>query len=381
MRACRGVYNLPSPSALGYKKTGESKVCVACKMLRSYVVWWARQMLDLVPESVRNPDADAVDALLIEPEGVNEELPAAVSLLLRRRRKVGQIGRFACDVAGIEAMRRALANMRLPSAVWLCLPPGPMIEKRVTLPLGAERELERVVGYEMDRETPFTADEVWWMAAVETRDRALGKLAVRLSLVPRIAVSGLLAVLDRAGLRPTELYAAIEGEAPRRIALAAPSARSRARRLRTMPILAGTCAALVLAAIGLPFVQQALAFAAIEERIATLQPAAEEAETLRRRLAGSDTPRDLLAAQQARIGDPLKVLAAATSLLPDDTHLTDFAMHRRQLSMTGQSADAAKLIGLLAADPVFKDPAFSAPVTRSESRQSDIFSISAEARP
>ena len=48
--------------------------------------------------------------------------------------------------------------------------------------------------------------------------------------------------------------------------------------------------------------------------------------------------------------------------------------------MAGRSGGAARLIGLLSADPTIRDPAFVAPVTRADSGGGDIFSIRAELR-
>jgi general secretion pathway protein L len=79
--------------------------------------------------------------------------------------------------------------------------------------------------------------------------------------------------------------------------------------------------------------------------------------------------------------DILRVLAKTTEILPDDTHLTDLSLRQRKLSLSGQSAAAAKLIGAIAADPFFKDPAFSAAVTRVQGGKLDAFSINAEIRP
>ena len=77
------------------------------------------------------------------------------------------------------------------------------------------------------------------------------------------------------------------------------------------------------------------------------------------------------------LAEPLAALAAITRSLPDDTYLTDFTLNGRNVTLNGQSASAAKLIGLLAADPSIDNPAFSAPVTRLEATHTDLFSIRA----
>jgi general secretion pathway protein L len=344
-----------------------------------YVTWWAEQMLGFLPERFRRAGADASDAIIVEPQGTLSDV-REVALLSRRGRLTKPLGRFALDAGGMGAARRALDHPRRPSATHVSLPSGVLIEKRLDLPLAAERELDQVVAYEMDHETPFSADEVWWICTVENRDRTLGKLALRLSFIPRAAVVELVATLDRATLRPTALEA-IAADGAKRIIPLSGARQARSWTARAVPFAAAACAALALAVAALPFLQQALTMAAVERRIAQLTPAAEEAAALRQRLDATGVGGDVVAAERARLGDPLAVLAAATGLLPDDTYLTEFSMRQRKLALIGQSADAAKLIGVLAGDPAFTDPAFSAPVTRKEGGQGDGFSISAEAKP
>ena len=89
----------------------------------------------------------------------------------------------------------------------------------------------------------------------------------------------------------------------------------------------------------------------------------------------------MLSAERARVGDALAALAATTAVLPDDTYLTDLTLRQRHLVMNGRSAAAARLIGLLSAAPGLREPAFLAPVTRSDTGHADLFSIRAELAP
>jgi len=350
-------------------------------MLRDFLAWWAQQLAELLPDRLRRPDAAGADALLIEPDGPLDADPPAVELLLRKRGQTSRLGRFTLDGLGTTAAQRAAALAGGPLPIRLRLPPGLLLEKHLSLPLAAERELARVVGYEMDRETPFTADEVYWDSAVEQRDRANGRLKLRLSLVPRAPVQALIAALQVAGLAPTALDAATAPGVFRPIALARGAGQRGLVGARALPAAAIACAALIVLALAVPFLRQAIELGRVESRIAQLQPTVDEAEALRKRIEGSGAGGDVLTEQRAKMGDVLKVLAAATQILPDDTHLTDFTMRQRKLSLVGQSAGAAKLIGALSQDPTFQNPTFAAPVTRMEGAKVDVFSISAEARP
>ena len=113
----------------------------------------------------------------------------------------------------------------------------------------------------------------------------------------------------------------------------------------------------------------------------TGRAAAAEADRLRSeitRLAGSA---DFVEKERDKVGEPLAVLAAATRILPDDSYLTELQLKQRKLTMSGRSAAAAPLIGAMAADSMFRNPTFAAPVTRIESLRQEIFTIVTEIAP
>src|SRR5438874_1544203 len=58
------------------------------------------------------------------------------------------------------------------------------------------------LAFEMDRETPFKPEELFWSHHIARRDRQTGQLLVRLLLLPRARLERLLAALDRAGISP-----------------------------------------------------------------------------------------------------------------------------------------------------------------------------------
>jgi general secretion pathway protein L len=85
--------------------------------------------------------------------------------------------------------------------------------------------------------------------------------------------------------------------------------------------------------------------------------------------------------EREKAGRPLTILAAATRVLPDDTYLTEMELKQRKLTLSGRSAGAARLIGALAADGEFRNPGFSAPVTRLEALRAELFTINTEIAP
>lgn len=335
-------------------------------------------MRDLLPRRWRSRRRQP-DALIVAPRPPLATEPPTVELI-RRRHGEHALGVFALEGDGMVSFRDAAGRQkRLP--VILRLPPAALLERAVVLPLLAEREPERVLDYEMDRFTPFRGDELFWSWVVERRDRARGQLHLRLSFVPKILLQPVLEAMRQAGIVPVRLEAPSPSGEPRGIELRRARTTGEHWRRRGLVAAGGVCAALAVAVLVLPFVLQQAAGANVEKRIAALQPQVAQAERLRREIAARIAGTDVFAAEQARVGDTLEVLAALTNILPDDTFLSELALRQGKLSLTGQSAAAARLISALSADPVIRNPAFAAPVTRVENGRADQFSIRAEIAP
>ncbi len=336
-------------------------------MMRDALTWWTSQMLDLVPAQLARPDPATAGALLVEP------LPGGSRLLRRRGADETPIGVFALP-ADEDAFAAALASQSADSPgspVLLRLAPEAALRRDVVLPLAAEAGLDRVLGYEMDRLTPFSADETFFSWTVLRRDREAGRLHLRLSMVLRRPLLPLLEAL-RAASTPAR---AIEIPPGLLIPLARSPSASASRTRRLLALSGVGCAVLALLAVVLPFALQAVAAARIDRRIDAVQPRVAEVQALQRRLAGSAAGADLVIAERNRLGNTLAVLAALTRVLPDDTYLSDLTLRQGQLTVSGQSPQASKLIPAISADPAFSAPAFSAPVTRIEGQNTDLFSI------
>ncbi len=334
-------------------------------MLHDYLIWWAEQMRSLVPERFAARTRYA-NALVLQ--GTPEGLTAAV----RRGREETSLGPVA---PGSSALRRLPAARRGPAV--LRPAPGTMLEQTASLPLAAETELAAVLRNEMDRLTPFRAEDLFWDWRVERRDRAAGRLFLRLLMVPKTAVASLLAAAEAAGLRPEALEVAT-ARGLEHLPLASPSSRGGSGR--GTQLAAVLCAVLALAVCLLPIVRQELALRSVERVVARERPAVATVAALRRRLAANVSGADLFASESARVGNPLRALAAVTAALPDDTYLLSFSLRERAMTLSGRSAAATRLINTLSADPDLQEPAFDAPITRIGDK-ADLFSIRVRLAP
>jgi general secretion pathway protein L len=346
-------------------------------MLAEAFGWWTARMSELVPEWLAGGQGGPANALVIAP-ATDPSLPATV--FLRRKHQETPGGTFIPDRIDRNALQRILGGAAKRPLVLLRVPPGAVLEKRIEVPQAAASELGRVIGYDLPRITPFSSDEVFWTWAVEGHDRTRGRLQVLLSLVPKEPWQRLLAALNANGLAPVSIEAPTRDGGKRLIPLH-PDTEATGWRRHATTVLAGACGVLALVAVCLPFLQQTLALNAVADRIAALQPDVSQVQALRQRIAAETAGRDAIADERARVGDPLGILAAITDLLPDDTFLNDVTLRQRRLTISGQSTAAPKLIAVLAADPMFRNPGFAAPVTRNEVAKTDVFSIRADVGP
>ena len=340
-------------------------------MLAEFFTWWRQQLLELVPEALRRGSGADGNALVAEQAG-----PGLLSFTRRRRGVEARLAQVRLDEPGHPSLRAMLANRQGGEPVVLRLPQDAVLERGVTLPLAAERDMERVLGYEMERLTPFTAEEVYWGTILESRDRARGRLALRLTLVPRAQVQELVALLARCGGAPS-LIETETAQGPRAIRLAHEAEDTRIARLspRAAASVVAGLAALVIVS---PFLRQSLELSSAQASLDAMQPKMRIVEELRQRIAGAGAGGDVVATETRHFGDALAALAAVTEILPDDSYLTEFTMRERKMTLSGLSASAPKLISALSADDRIRNPAFTAPVTRQEATHRDVFAIDAE---
>ena len=62
------------------------------------------------------------------------------------------------------------------------------MHKTLDLPLAAAENLREVLTFEMDRQTPFTADQVYFDYQIVQRDNTNGRISVEMTAVHRADV-------------------------------------------------------------------------------------------------------------------------------------------------------------------------------------------------
>jgi general secretion pathway protein L len=349
-------------------------------MLKQLVTWWGQQWLALLPRPLTAFGPWSRAYLIDWPGDASGTDPLSLTLTRRSAGRETVIGRFASDERGLAELRRACAAQgRGGRDLLLRLTPDALLEHRFAMPLAAEAHATEVMRHEIDRLTPFGAEDVFWTCAVLRRDRARGRVFLRLSCVMRAPLQAFLLRLAAAGLSPRAIeVAAADGGLRHMMIDAAAAGRGRDLPQHALRFAAALCVILAVTATVSPFILQQQRIARVESEIALLRPRVAEARAIHARIAAALAGADMTAAAQAAIGDPLAAMAAVTAVLPDNTFLTSLTLSQKTIVMTGQSIDPASLIAAMSADPAMRNPSFAAPVTMTSNGQASLFSITAD---
>jgi general secretion pathway protein L len=285
-----------------------------------------------------------------------------------------------------EAQRAAIEHEldrteERPTLVYL-IPSQRVLRRPITLPLAAEENLRQVLTFEMDRQTPFRADQVYFDHRIIRRDIVSKQLYVDVAIVPRQVADAELAALAPTGLAPDVLDAA-DGDVGRLgFNLLPPEARASRPNVWLRIDLA-----LALAVLGLLVLAMVQSLknreAALEALRAETQQMSREAKAValsRTELTDAIAGANFLVEKKKSRPPVVDILLDVTRRLPDDTWLQRFSVNADQVQLQGQAREASALIATLQPSPVLKSPALQGAITPDARTGKEQFLIAATAQ-
>lgn len=338
--------------------------------IRGFLRWWGGALASWLPARWRGLIGLAHDRLLLTPLGDEAEL---------RRQSMDASTALAklplpLDAVGL-ARALPLAMAGLPR--WVLLPSTQVLRRPLGLPAAAAERLREVVGFEIDRQTPFTAAQVHY--DVRMLGRHGDRIEVELVAVPR-------ATLDRALAQLGTVSATLagvdvpdgDGEPLGVNLLPAGARRRREDPMRRWNVILAACAGLALVAAGWQ----------------TLHNRRAAADTLARRIDGRIDQARRVAAQRQRLADlvegqaffeqkraarpaAIEVLDEITRRLPDGSYLEKLSLQGDRMTLVGLSADASALVGQLEGAQNWRKPALTGALQTDPATRRDRFNLTA----
>jgi general secretion pathway protein L len=323
-----------------------------------FFAWWRRELAALIPPVLRASERRQRLVLNVSGRRANLTLETASGVRL--------LDEFSLEPEEATALIRRHAKREAKAERVLRLGGQSGLRRRVELPEATEENLGEVLAFEMDRFTPFQAEDVYFSYRVVGRDSEAERIEVELDVAPRFAVDPILEIFAKAGVRPQRVEVANKGtEGGRRPNLmpelaVQPGARWRAQ---VVAVLALIFIALAATAAYLPLQQKREQLASLEEELADYRARAEEADRLREQLETLQAQQSYLVKKRAAMPLAVVLLREVTELLPDDTWLVSFSVADEDLTLSGYAPRATALISVLESSPYFEGIEFAAPVT------------------
>jgi general secretion pathway protein L len=348
-------------------------------LLRRLGGFWLREFLALFPARVAQwlvgrggaslvlgPEADAIVLRLLSDDGTEsasqrlaraDYTPAAIESFLQQRKL---------------ARSDVKLGIRLQRSQVFC--------RQLTLPREAMRSLERIVEQDLIAKTPFRRDEIYcgYAAARAGND----KLAVRQWVARRDAVAAAVVELSLALDDLTFVDTEADAAAAPRIRLRADRADHGRWVARAAAGLAASALALGLLAGGLTYWRQATVLDELDGQVAAARAKAQQVRTAIDKLEQKQAMLLRLRTRKAEEPGLLDAWEEATRVLPSHSWLTELRLSetsdKRQIAMTGFSAAAASLVGMIDQSPYFTDTALTAPISLDAAEQRERFALQAK---
>jgi len=327
--------------------------------------WWLEQLRGLLPAWLLR---------LVGLGGVRLEfVPSSAEGFTVRARFPGDepavIGEI--DAATERAQVTRLLRERAAGGGRQCalvLPEGAFFARVVTLPAATEQNLAGVLRFEMDRQTPFTADQVYHDYTVLERDAREHTLRVLLVVARRRSVDDSRELLAALGVPVAAVSPEVRpnsGGDPAWLNLLPAAQRSGGGRRWQRRAAAGVTVALLVAALLVPLWMHRGIVLELQGRMNALSDDVARLNTLQERRQRLSDVLEAPARLRDQRAAATRVVAELTRLLPDDTHLSSLRIEDGEIRLEGESASASRLIERLEGSAMLTGVQFIASVERS----------------
>jgi general secretion pathway protein L len=262
---------------------------------------------------------------------------------------------------------------------YLLLDHKQVLRKVLSLPLAAESKIREVASFEIDRQTPFTLDQVYFEARLLSRNLQAKQCQVELIVLPKHVLEknlkplGVLAS-DLAGIDVVDERMQILN-----VNLLPNTMRVAGSHQNAWLNLGLAAAGLILLILAMNLVlnNREKVLAEWEQKVAAAGTQAKQANVFREQLKQTAKAETFL--QKFRGSQPtmLVLINDLTKRIPDDTALDKLSVNEGRLVLVGQSRQAAALVGQLQGSPFIKSPALAGAVQPDARTNRDRFTLTA----
>ncbi len=345
-----------------------------------FVRWWMGELRQVLPESWRQrlDLATRRVALSLDSTGLHVGVEEGGAIRELGTLEGGQDA--ALQQQRIRALLEEEDLVQMPRFV--ALDGRRILRKELKLPAATESNLRQVLAFEMDRQTPFRAADVYFDWRLGRGAKETGEILVELFVSPRPPVDAACEELAERGLSVGGADVVLDGRAAgvnllppeRRVSTANPRARLNYG-------LAAAALVLLILMMAQSLNLRAGRVAALEESIAEVQDEARRVQRLREQVEETSEAASFLTRKRAQSPMAVEVLADVTDILPDDTYLDRLVIGPEGVQMQGKSRNAQQLIEIVNKSDMLQDAAFRGSTRLDTATSLEVFEIGAVVSP
>jgi general secretion pathway protein L len=317
--------------------------------------WWGGELAAMLPARLRDRVRRGPDTVWL---GFDDD--AATIHRVRTHATLARIdfalpadvqrAEFARACAGIDPGDRRLV---------LVVPASQVLYRRLMMPAAAASDPRRVVRYELDRQTPFDAAQVYYDVHPSADPAPAGQVALDLYVVPKTRIDPMLDRFAAMGAHPdgVDVQSADGMLAGADLLPAARRPRRVDRRRRANWILAAICILLAVLVLSQWLDNRRAALATMQDEVDAMHTKALQSERLRGQLTGALAASKFLVKRKSETPSALAVLDDLTRRLPTTAWLDTLALDESGgLDIKGEAAKAAGLVDTLGSSKILQEP-------------------------
>ena len=350
--------------------------------LPGFFNWWVSQLVACLPARVRAVVEERSESLLLD---LRED---EIVVWRERAGTASEYGRIPRNLpteaqsAEFQRLRGAIDDPGV--RVVLCIPADRVLQRNLALPAAAEDNLRQVLAFEMDRQTPFKADQIYFDSRILGRDASGRSLQVELVLLPRARLDQEIGSLPpaAAALDAVDSWRTTAGSGRRYINLL-PAERRAHRRDMRLPLNLGLAAlALILLFVNMDesLANRQAAVDAMRAEVEQSNTEARQVAALRKTLSDSISGANFLGDKKRSSPLTVALLDDLSRRLPQDTYLERLQIENGEVQLQGQAKEAAKLIALIGASTCVGNPRLQGQIQPDARSGKERFQITADVK-
>ena len=354
-------------------------------MLARFGRWWTAEFLSLFPPRLAEWLTGSGSMVLLlshDDTFVNMRLQTRSGAHLDNT----CVSRLEYSATLIDDFLQRHQLKRQEVTIRVVLPADQFFKRTLVLPIQAARSVNEIVAHDLTQKTPFKLTAIHYDHEVI---EDTGKLVVTQCLIKRDSVkaAALALQLDVADIDFVETASGSVNASPwPAIRLKKGRSHRTTWPVRAALALSTSAALLALTAGGLKYWRQETILNELRTEIAKERRQAEEVRSTFAKIEHRHSGIRHILAEKLQGPGLLDIWEATTHLLPADTWLTELSVtgaapsQDYRVAMSGFSAAAAKLVGVLDQSPLFRDAALTTAIAVDPIEQRERFALQAKVR-